>query len=163
MAKRCPCCAGERTGDWMELCEDCLGASLSGGCEHAKPFPRDDIDILQDNPTHVVKVHPIDHELGQAWPWRVAMRADRAGCGRCGPGLPCWRHADPQVDMVDYADTLGAPALGVRCYSGAAGDACTGEGWFTLQRHRDGRGMVGSACEPCTLAYLGPVAVSDAG
>lgn len=30
----CPCCVGDRTGDWMDLCEICLDAWAGGGVAH---------------------------------------------------------------------------------------------------------------------------------
>lgn len=153
---KCPCCVGKTTGDWFDLCDPCLGAGLGGGCHHLPAEPQDDVEALAANPVHVLKVKPVRHERGRAWHWKAAIEGYAAGCPLCRPSVPCWRHANPKVTLVGLKDSLGGPALDPRCFSGLARDACTGEGRVTAYLKR-GKGMVGSACEPCVAVYLGPV------
>ena len=158
-AKGCPCCQGKKTGEWVDLCDDCLAASLGGGCKVHQPddsAPADDFERLAALGAPVkITVQPERHEHGTAWRWAEARAAAGFGvdCRDCRPSMPCWRHVSPGYVFEGYDDL--APALTSECVSGAAGEACTRVGGITITHNG---GMTASCCEPCAVAKIGPVA-----
>lgn len=48
----CPCCAGEHSGGWWDLCDTCLSAALAGryphGCARPEPAGEPGVTILEE-------------------------------------------------------------------------------------------------------------------